>query len=210
MSNYQLNIVINAADLSTIYAANESIILIKSSEGEKPFSWLSFKPFESNLVTWAEDYSIYTTNQTESSGTIINFFTHEPAVPSQNYNFLNDGTFSQPNPVPIGASSYQITNQNTSVLDLSFGLIQAANVNGVDFENNPINVQFVPQNQYVIFKPLTQLAIFLASNISAGTVISPDSESGVISQSTAITFPNGVYEITVTYNASTGGFVQNS
>lgn len=210
MSTYQLNININAADLSAIYAAKESIVLIKSVKGEEPYAWLSFLPFEGNAVTWNDDYSIYAASQGDSSGVVINSFTEVAALPTQNYNFLNDGTFSQPNPVPIGANSYQITNQNTSLPNLSFGLVQAANVNGTVFNNNPINAQFVPQNQFAIFKPTNQITIFLASNISAGMFVDADTESGVISQSTILIFENGVNAITVTYDNTKGGFVQNS
>jgi len=210
MSTYQLNININAADLSAVYAAKESIVLIKSVKGEEPYAWVSFLPFEGNAVTWSDEYSIYATSQADSSGVVITSFTEQAALPAQNYNFSNDGTFSQPNAVPIGANSYQITNQNTSVPNLSFGLLQAANVNGTVISSNPINAQFVPQNQFAIFKPTNQVTIFLASNISAGMFVDADTESGVLSQFTTITFENGVNEITVTYDNTKGGFVQNS
>lgn len=137
MSTYQLNININAADLSAVYAAKESIVLIKSVKGEEPSAWVSFLPFEGNAVAWNDEYSIYATSQTDSSGVIITSFTEVAALPAQNYNFSNDGSFSQPSPVSIGANSYQITNQNTSIPNLSFGLLQAANVNGTAVNSNP-------------------------------------------------------------------------
>jgi hypothetical protein len=210
MSTYQLNINISAADLSAIYAAKENVVLIKSVKGEEPYAWISFLPFQGNAVTWNDDYSIYETYQTESSGVNATFFTEEAALPLQNYNFLNDGTFSQPNPVPIGANSYQVTNQNTTALNISFGLAQTANVNGTEFNNSPVNAQFVPENQFAIFKPTDQITIFLASDITAGMFVDQDTEFGVMSQFTILTFENGVNEITVTYDDTKGGFVQNS
>ncbi len=211
MPAYQLNINIAAADLQTIYAAKENIILIKTVEGEAPFSWLSFPPFESNAVTWDEGtYSVYASVTNNSGVVVVTSFTEQAAQPSQNYTFDKTGAFSQPNPVPIGPDAYQVTNQYSPGSDLTFGLVQAVSVNGTAIDKALLNSQFIPLAQHAIFRPTTQLTIFLASSIAAGEIVDPSTESGVISQSTTITFANGIFAATVTYDATTGSFVQSS
>jgi len=211
MPAYQLNINISAADLQTIYAAKENIVLIKSVEGEAPFSWLSFPPFESNAVTWNEEnYSVYASVNSDNGGIIITTFSEQAAQPSQNYTFDQSGAFLQPTQVPIGPNAYQVTNQYSPNGNLTFGLVQTVSVNGTALDKALLNAQFVPLGQHAIFRPTTQLTIFLASNIAAGQFVDPSTETGVISQSTTITFADGVFAATATYDAATGSFVQSS
>jgi len=211
MPAYQLNINISAADLQTIYAAKENIILIKTVEDQAPFSWVSFPPFEGNAVTWEEEnYSVYASATTDNGGVVVTSFSEQAAQPSQNYTFDQSGAFSQPTQVPIGPNAYQVTNQYSPEANLVFGLVQTVSVNGAAIDKALLNAQFVPLAQHAIFRPTTQLTIFLASNIVAGETVDPSTESGVISQSTTITFADGVFTATVTYNATTGSFVQSS
>ena len=211
MPAYQLNINISPADLQTIYAAKENIVLAKSVIDESPFSWVSFPPFEGNAVTWDEqNYSVYASMTSDSGGGVVTSFTEQAAQPTQNYTFDQSGAFSQPSAVPIGPAAYQVTNQFSASPGLTFGLVQTVSVNGTAMEKSLLNAQFVPMGQHAIFRPTTQLTIFLASNVAAGEIIDPSTESGVISQSTMITFANGVFAATVAYDAATGSFVQSS
>ena len=207
MPAYQLNINITAADLQTIYAAKENIVLVKSVAGEAPFSWVSFPPFEGNAVTWNEEnYSIYASMG--EGGGVITSSVVQAAQPSQNYTFDQSGVFSQPSPVAIGSNAYQITNQCSPGQGLLFGLAQTVSVNGTAHDNALINAQFIPMGQHAIFRPATQLIIFLASDVPAGVIIDPATESGVVSQSTTITFVNGEVAANVTYDGNTGMFTQ--
>jgi hypothetical protein len=207
MSAFQLTINFTAADLQTIYAAKENIVLIKSVTGEAQFSWLSFAPFESNVVGWDEgQYSIYALMG--QGGTVVTSSSEQAAQPSQNYTFDQSGAFSQPTAVPIGQNAYQVTNQCSPGQDLTFGLAQTVTVNGTAIDNAFINSQFIPMGQHAIFRPTTQLFIFLASAVPAGVIIDPATESGVVSQSTTIEFVNGEIAATVTYNGNAGTFTQ--
>jgi hypothetical protein len=211
MPAYQLNINISTADLQTIYAAKENIVLAKSVIDESPFSWVSFPPFESNAVTWDEQsYSVYASMTSDNGGVIVTISAEQAAQPSQNYTIDESGVFSQPVAVPIGPAAYQVTNQFSANPSLTFGLIQTVSFNGTVLDKALINAQFVPMGQHAIFRPTTQIVIFLASNIAAGEVVDPSTESGVISQPTTITFADGVFAATVTYDAATGTFVQGS
>ena len=207
MSAFQLNINFTVADLQTIYAAKENVILVKSVTGEAQFSWVSFPPFESNVVAWEEgNYSVYASMG--AGGSVITSSSEQPAEPSQNYTFDQSGTFLQSTSAPIGANAYQVTNQCSPALDLTFGLAQTVTVNGTQINNAFINSQFVPMGQHAIFRPTTNLTIFLASSVPAGVIVDPSTESGVVSQSTTITFVNGEVAANVTYDSNTGLFTQ--
>ena len=203
MPSYQLNADISAADLQTIYAAGEQIVLLKLTQGT-PVAWVSFNPLENNTVQWQESYAIYGSTSEVQAGTVISMMSQAQAAPQQNYNFLPDGVFSPPTSVPtLGQDTYQITNQYIAEPMMTFGLAQGVQTNGTAFPYNPINAQSVPENQFVTFTPLTEVVIYLASQISAGMVITQ-----VESPSTTLIFGNGVNDITVTYDAASGSFVQ--
>lgn len=207
MSTFQLNINFTAADLQTIYAAKENVVLVKSVAGEAQFSWVSFPPFEGNAITWDEvNYSIYASMG--AGGGVISTSVDQAAQPSQNYTFDQSGAFSQPGPVSIGQNAYQVTNQCSPGQDLAFGLAQTVTVNGTAFNNAPINAQFIPMGQHAIFRPTTELIIFLASAIPAGVIIDPATETGLVSQSAIISFVNGEVTANVAYDGNTGLFTQ--
>lgn len=206
---YTLKIVISAADLAGIAAVKENIVLVKQVSGQEPFSWLSFPPFESNVVTWDENYSLYATWQQGSDVAIINVSTETPAQPMKNYNLTTEG-FSEPAPATVCSNCYQVTNLNSAVPNISFGLMQKATVNGTEEKSSAINAQLVPLNQRAVFKPLSSLTIFLASNVPAGIFVDPDTITGLISGMAPITFAEGSLEATVTYDSARGCFVQNA
>lgn len=202
MPNYQLNADISAADLATIHAAGQSIVLLKLTGSGTPLSWVAFTPMEGNSVQWVESYALYASTSEVTSGTTITMMSQTAASPQQNYPLTAAGAFGPPvQDTTIGVDTYESVNNFAAFPLMSFGLAQGVQVNGTAFPYQPINAQAVPLNQTVTFAPLTEVVIFLETNITSGMVITE-----VLSNSTTLTFGNGINDITVAYESGT--FVQ--
>jgi len=208
---YQLNITFDTAQLQAIYAAKQNVTIAKIVTGEEAFSWVSFSPLEANVVTWADsDFFIYGAFSTGSQGTEINSIITQAVLPGQNYTLEPTGTFSEPTAVPIGSDGFQVTNQYSAVSYLTFGLMQSVTINGANIANAPTNAQIVLLGQHAIFRPTSQLIIFMASDIPAGQSIDPSTENGAIGPSTTIIFTPAEETISIAYDSASGGFLQTS
>ncbi|MES2111865.1 MAG: hypothetical protein V4577_24115 [Bacteroidota bacterium] len=210
MAAYQLNIAFTITQLEAIYAAKQNVTIVKTVEGAESFSWLSFSPFEANGINWDEsDFFVYGATSTENQGVVINSTITQAVQPGQNYTLEAAGTFSGPTAAPIGPDGFQVTNQYSSADYLTFGLMQSVTVNGANIANAPTNEQIVLLGQHAIFRPTTQLIIFMASDIPAGQIVDPTTENGAIGPATNISF-NPPTTISLAYDSASGGFSQVS
>ena len=171
--NYQINIDIDDKGLNAIYAAGQSVTLVKSvvsaplANGNLPIAWVAFQPLETNLVSWIENYYLYATTTVLQSGATITM-TSTSGAPVQTgwiYNF-EQGQFTG---VSGLGNTFNTENEMNGLFN--FGLAQQASVNNVT-TLAPLNAVPVLFNEEASFTPLEQISIFLSSNVSNGSVIS--------------------------------------
>jgi len=168
---YQLNISFDTTGLANIYAANQLVTIVKADGGSLPVAWLTFEPFERNLVSWVASYSIYASAVPLADGTtiLVNAITSGAAQPGFTYT-LENGFFT-------GASggapaSFNAVDEQQGYSSMLLGLAQSASVNGVSVSNAPVNAMSVLFNQSASFTAIETVSIFLSSANQNGTFLS--------------------------------------
>ena len=205
---YQLNIDFSQADLATVLAAQELVTITKQTGGGSgpSVAWVAFSPLQANSVTWQDQYTMYASRTALQGGATINMMSQATALETKSLPFGNTGSFGNPDPaVTLPSDSYGLENQYGTTPYLVFGLAQEANISGTAFPASPINATIVPANQSAVFQPLDIVQVFVQANVDNGMVLSQ-----VAGQALTLTFGAGVNEITILYNAATGGFQQVS
>lgn len=171
---YQLNISIDSKGLGQIYAAGQSVTLVKSvvanplQSGNLPIAWVSFQPFQQNAITWIENYNLYaTTTQLTAGATIVQTsVTGAPVLTNWTYTFAQ-GQFTGAQ--GGSASTFNMINQQQGMF--SFGLAQQAVVNNVPVIA-PLNAVPVLNNESASFTPQENVSIFLSMISNNGVVLS--------------------------------------
>ena len=172
MTTYGLNINIDSTGLTNIYNANQYVTLVKSvGSSTTPGStvaWVTFQPYQSNVVTWVENYLIYGTIMSLQSGAqiVMTSSTPNPVQAGWTYTF-QQGQFTGASGGAAGA--FNVDNQQSN--GINFGLAQTANVNGSSVLA-PLNAVPVNMNQTASFTPIETVSIFLSSYENNGVVIS--------------------------------------
>jgi hypothetical protein len=172
---YQLDVAIDNIGLKTIYNTGQAVTLVKSvvsnplASGNLPIAWLEFQPFQTNLVTWIENYYAYATITDVVSGAtiIMTSVTSTPVQTGWLYTF-SSGQFSSS---PTGGAKGVFTVINNTQAIINFGLAQYATVNNTPVFA-PLNAIPVAYNQTVTFTPQEIVSIFLSSYVNNGVVIS--------------------------------------
>lgn len=222
---YTLNVLIDADYLGPINKAKEKVVLIKLvTTGGKGTAWVTFDPFQQNVVSWNNSYYIYASliDPVEGAQIIINLST--PAQVRYEYTFTDtffNGQFnSQLEVGQYGVSNQVPYNQRQWV---TFGMAQPYTVNGEAIGITPINAQVVPALHSAKFTPTETVQIFLASDIENGTVHNIDdpafSSTGSTkipslgytkeaeSVTTELSFGSNKQTITVAYDANLAKFI---
>ncbi len=172
MSAYNLNVSINSQDVQEINSASQKIVIVKQVGGSsgQPVAWVSFSPFENNVVSWETSYGVYASSTEIQSGATINKTSAvNPATAEIVYPFEN-GTFGNPTSGDVSSNSYSISNKYSN--QFTFGLAQSVTANGNKFEASPLNAVQVLSKQNATFTPIEKIAVFLRANFNNGVVIS--------------------------------------
>ncbi len=219
MPTYMLTLVFNPSDLQTIYAAGEQVVIARRfSDSESNVAWLCFKPFETNVVGWEDQYGLYAS---QTSGMVTMSAKTGDDIPSGTYYNMTSSGFEGPfsgdgAPPP---DSYRAFNQMTDYPVFGFGVIQAASVNGAKVEAGPATAVEVPMSQFATFTPVETLYVWLQSNVAAGdkVAVPPPGRNlaaaqvgSVSSPSTEIRFGGGVVSLAYRYDAKTATFLPAS
>jgi hypothetical protein len=202
MSKYRLNINFEGADLDTIYEARQRVIIVKhTAERKSAVAWVSFTPFEHNIIDWETDFAIYASSGEVQGGATISKLS-EKVGQGQINNIFDSGYFNATQPDnTIGANSYEVTNQNKDNYKLTFGLAQNVSVNGTTFANNPINAIVVPRGHSALMTPVEEIDVFLDANIDNSTVL-----SRIDSKSIALEYTGDTVELSIKYDSVNGVF----
>ena len=204
---YQLIIDIDDAGLTNIYKAGQSVTIVKSvvanplSSGNLPIAWVSFQPFETNSVTWVENYNIYaTTTQLISGATIMQTsVTAAPVQTGWTYTFAQ-GSFTGAQ--GGGSATYNMNNQQNGMY--SFGLSQQAVINNMPVMA-PLNAIPVMYNEGATFTPEETVSIFLSNTSNNGVVLSQ-----VSSNALTVTLTSQTPTASIGFNDSNNTFYQQS
>ena len=201
MPQFSLQINMDPSWVSQVVQAGQQIVITKQVAGNSGTSlaWVSFSPYQSNTVSWQDNYAVYTSQTLVQSGATISQLASMAAVPQTAYGF-SDNVFSVATPMStLGASQYEIRNQ--SGLPLTFGLAQAATLNGAQISSTPIFAATVLSGQWLDMTPFDTVTVFLQSNVSnamcLGTVTGP---------SCTVTFGGGAAAQTINFVPNLGGF----
>ncbi len=184
---YQISIAIDDAGLQKIYAAGQSVTLVKSvvanplSSGNLPVAWLAFQPLESNQITWVENYYMYATTTVLQSGATIQMTSQTQAPVQEGWMYtFEQGQFSGSSGT---GDTFNVDNQMSNGF-FNFGLAQQATVNNVS-TLAPLNAQPVLYNESASFTPIETISIFLSSYSNNGVVISQVASNALVVQLTS-------------------------
>lgn len=210
MASYELDLQIDSSSLKTLKAAGLNITIAKPVGGKDPnVAWLVFDPFEGNIVTWDENYSIYASPSPiiQNGATISRLSeTSFPAQDAAYYSFTSSATFSGPftgTGAPM-SGSYAVNNDmpSSQYPSLTFGLQQKASINGTGISESPLNAAVVPAALSVVFTPLTTVYVWLQASFQSGTVITQ-----INGKASVVPFGNGNTKQSLSYDPATGRFV---
>jgi hypothetical protein len=177
MTTYSLTMNIDPAGLSAIYNSGQRVTLVKSV-GSSPsnVAWVSFEPYETNTVTWTENYLIYgTTSSIDAGATIVmTSQTAGPVVTGRLYVFTQGQFTGEP-----GGESGSFDVENEQANGINFGLAQTAKINGTS-ALAPLNAVTVNANQTASFIPIETVSVYLTSFENNGVVISSVASNALV------------------------------
>lgn len=203
MTSYSLTLKFTQADANAINAAGQKVVLVKSvTGGGSETAWVTFSPFQNNVVTWSEQYGIYaSTSAVQAGATIVQSSSVDLAQTGVEYPFQNNTFQSATTPTGWTVSPTAYATENDNGGNYTFGLQQAASLNGAPVNPSPLNAVTVLNGQHAIFQPHETITVFLQSQVDNGAVI-----SNVSSKTTTIDLTTDTSQ-TATYNSTTGTFV---
>jgi hypothetical protein len=210
LETYNLNLMIDQTDLKTIIQAGENIMVgktVSQNSSAPSVAWLSFEPYQDNQITWEEAYAIYASY---SEGNIVSStMTPYPSQTGSCYLLTKDGAFEGPTNclVPVQPQQYGAVNQYQSLRSLTFGMMQAATVNGVTGNPIPVSAEIIPANQQAVFSPMTTIWVWLQSSVESAARLSPQE---AISAPAIVTFTPQAASQTLHYDSAQGKFVPAS
>lgn len=226
---YTLNVLFTQADLKVIQNANENVVLIKQvPDGGNKLTWVTFEPFEKNIVTWNNDYYLFASNTDPVEGHPIIVNSKTKAQAHYTYTFTNNSFSNGDYDSQLGIDQYGVKNeQDSSMQFFTFGMAQNCTVNGTEKAIMPINAEVVPHAQFAQFTPEETVLIFLASDLQESEVYNnvrvdssflktcansagpPSQILAAQSISTELSFSK-TNEITVEYSNDLGKFVETN
>ena len=210
--DFSLTLNFNPENLELINGASQKVALAKPAGGSSvEVIWLAFDPFESNTVTWEENYWIYaSTCSTAVTGEQITKLSEVqpgPAVDGAYYPFSNNATFGDyVSTADVDVGTYAAINNMSwdKYPTLTFGLAQSAMINDKLADRKPLSASTVLATQEIKMTPFTDVYIWLESHHESSTII-----TNITGNKTDVTFGGGVNDIAVTYDGKSGSFTRS-
>lgn len=207
MPTFTLNTSFTQTDLSMLYATGTNVVVAKPASGGLPnVAWIVFRPLQANSMTWDEQYGIYASTQSIVNGAVLTQMsaTPFPSTDGQVYTLGPAGFFGPPGPGGTPGSFTAVNQYNNlpSPGYLTFGLYQNATVNGASLLGNAVSAAPVLYQRTAVMTPFTTVYIWTQSQVNSNTVVTT-----VTSVQTKVVFGGTVTQISLAYDASTGGFV---
>jgi hypothetical protein len=201
---FQLQLLFTSEDLQNIYATGSSVAVAKSFGSSKPtVIWQLFKPFQANTFQFAEEYGIYGSYSQPIDGTsiVVNTKSEFPAAQNKLYTLISNGNIVGPSEGGI-PSGYALLNEYSFTPIMTIGLFQNAIINGQEVIGNTISANSVLLNSTITMKPSPTLYLWIESEIESNAML-----NNVTSPMTKVQFGEGINQISLKYDHSTGTFI---
>lgn len=201
MPKYSLQINIDPTYVKQIVQAGQQVVIMKQVAGNgTPLTWLTFSPYQSNTVTWQDQYAVFASQSQIQSGATITQLATRAASPRTAYGFDNNiFTVAPSRTNPLTSGQYEVINQSNSTL--TFGLAQAATLNGSDVGTSALFAGSLLPNQWLDMTPNEIVSVFLYNNtqnaMCLGTVMGPSLE---------VSFGGATTSQTISFDYNLGGF----
>lgn len=155
-------------NLRTIFESRQKVAIIRHSgvPDDIVVTWVCFDPFTLNIITWDDDYSIYTTTSNIESTHIANVLYEENVTPSIRNEFA-EGPFVSPKKTPC----YYASNSSEDFPELTVGLAQTIELNGKVYEKQPNSAFVVPYGKTVEIVQGKYISVLLHKRILNGMFI---------------------------------------
>jgi hypothetical protein len=203
MASYKLEVTFTPAQLEAIYATGSRVILAHSVMGSLPnVVWQAFNPFQSNLITWEDQFGIYCSNASFTNGTLLTSLATVPIGADMNafYNLESNGVIAGPSSGGQPDTFSLLNNYSNSPYILA-GLQQDAVINGVEVQGNAISALPTLFQSTAFMLPTTSIYIWLQSQVESNSVI-----TRIASPLTQLDFGGSVDAISVQYDSEAGIF----
>lgn len=200
MPSYQLQINIDPSHVEQIVKAGQQVVMMKQVTGNgTPLAWLAFSPYQSNTVNWQDQYAVFASQSQIQSGATISQLASRNATQRTAYGFDNNIFNVAPARSVLTSGMYETINQSDHTL--TFGLAQAATLNGTDVGSNALFAGSLLPGQWLDMTPYETVSVFLYNNTKSamclGTVMGP---------SLAVTFGGATTSQTISFDYKLGGF----
>jgi hypothetical protein len=206
MSVYSLKLSFTVGQLNLLFAAGARVAIAKPLKGGSPnLRWLTFRPFEANLVEWEEQYGIYASLAGASGGGSVTPVcgTDFPAYAGRLYTLQPQGCFGPPSAEEgLNPASYYAANAYAGAPAMTLGLFQNAQVNGQERLAGPVSAELTPSAWRVQMTPDTTVYVWIQSGGEGSAGVSQ-----VTSPPTRVAFGDGTSSEALVFDSSTGTFM---
>lgn len=216
MTDYSLTLQISSADLPTLQAAGQQIVLVrKLANAGQTVAWAVLPLALNRRVGWNDNYSLYVSNTPNALGNVIVAAAQTSATFQCDYSVSVNG-FQGPVPDPaLGPATVQIVNTvpASSSPSMLLGLAQCYGLDGgASGSAQPLNAQTVPAQQIAQFSAAQQVWVYLASGFATGMIVPPPLTSTnattkqVFSTALLLSFSAALPSQTALYSSTLGRF----
>ena len=169
-----LTIQIDASGLSTLQAAGQAPVLVKSFVNRAyAVIWQKITLAEQVIVTWSGEYQVFASTTQLAAGASLQVNSHESATAGQLYSF-SGGQFGAESAGLPTTDQIGIANQDAGFGVPNgigtFGVAETAQLGGQQ-ATNPLDAQAVPAENTAYSVLTERVFIFPASGVSAGSII---------------------------------------
>lgn len=168
----KLTIKLSQADCTRIASYGEVITLVRSfaTEGDYVVACAAFAPFGlCNTLTLNTQWAVYATQQQPVAGSVITLQTAlvQPTPPGNTLIFT--GSTFIPQGAAFAPDVFGLANNSPNLVQC--GVAQAISINSATATTVPLVLATTPAKQTSYLQPLSEVKLFLASNVQTGLLL---------------------------------------
>jgi len=201
---FNLKTVFTNEQLNILYVTGTNVIIGKPSDGRPTnVAWQVFKPLQTNLFSWKEEYGIYASAADIRNGATLSQLSNTPIGSEMGKQYVLQDSGRIVGPIGGGyPNAFLLLNQFGMKPYMTVGLHQNATVNGIERIGNTVSATPALMQSTAVMSPSTTLHIWLQSQVVSNSVVTT-----ITSPITELKFGGNVTEISITYDSATGKFV---
>ncbi|MWB94163.1 hypothetical protein GON26_07295 [Flavobacterium sp. GA093] len=204
MANYDLKVGFTTEQLQILHFTESNVVLAKGTRGQNSnVAWQVFRPFQSNQISWDDEYGIYCSNTKLVNHAQIIPFSDTPIGIDTNtlYTLENNGVILGPT-TGGQRNTFALRNNYSNAPYLTTGLFQNAIINGNYRSGNAISAIPVLFQSTALMDPATDIYIWIQSQVQSNSII-----TRITSPVTRLSFSSSLFRISVVYDSYTGRFI---